>query len=257
MPIVNVNGIHLNYRSEGTGTPVVMLTGFGGTLDFWNNVSDRLSTSHRIITVDNRGVGGTICDYDFTMRDIGDDIIALLDHLNIMEAHFVGWSMGSHVAQDLAIRYPDRVLTLTVMSSYRRRPSRSMYLLNDAVQAVEEGASMEHLARTINGLCYTESFFERMESTAENIRLPALNRIEGLRAQLNAVDGYDTTLSASSIRCPTLSIHGVDDIMVECKEGDALYDLIPNCEKLRIVNAGHLINPDLYIERLVEHLKKR
>jgi len=255
MPIADINGIHLNYISEGAGIPLVLLTGFGGDINFWKRTSTKLSTTYTVIRVDNRGVGSTNCKNDFSIDDMSDDIVSLLEHLGHPKAHIVGWSMGSHIAQNIAIRHQKNVISLTLISSYRKRPARSMYILRGAVETVKSGAPMECLARTINGLCYTESFFEDMEKKDSIIRLPELDGIDGLQAQLDAVDGHDTTCSASRIRCPTLSIHGIDDIMVECSEGDALADSIEGCRILRIEGVGHLINPDLYLYDLIKHLK--
>jgi len=254
MPFADINSIRLNYSSEGSGMPVIMITGFGGRIEFWKKASDILSERYNVICVDNRGAGLTEYDGPFTMDDLGDDIVGLIKHLGLPKAHIVGWSMGSHIAQNVAIRYPEMVATLTLIASYRFRPARSMYILDAMVEATENGAPSEYLSKILNGLCYSESFFKFREETGSLPRLSNLDEVKGLRAQLNAVDSYNTAESASKIRCPTLYVHGTKDIMVDCEEGFALAGLIRNCKILRIEGAAHSINPNLYLKEMTEHI---
>ena len=71
---------------------------------------------------------------------------------------------------------------------------------------------------------------------------------------MHALDQFDTREKLSSISVPTLSVHGLSDIMVEPKLGDYISDRIPGCRVLRIPNTGHIVKPSLYQKEFMEHM---
>jgi len=255
VPYANVNGIKFNYNIEGSGEPIVLITGFGADLNFWKTTVPRLSDEFMVITVDNRGSGSTLYSGTFSIDDMADDIVFLLDNLSIKKAHILGWSMGSTIAQKIAINHPEKVKTLTVVSTYRYRPARAAYVLSAMVRAMEHGISKDYLGYVINGMSFTEEFFKTKEETAGDIKLPKISDATGLRAQLRAIDLSDTTDTTKRINAPTLLIHGVEDIMVEAEEGDAVADQIKDCKRFWIQNVGHSISSSLYIEEFKKHVR--
>jgi 3-oxoadipate enol-lactonase len=254
MTIADINGIRMNYSIEGAGDPVVLITGFSGDISFWNSMVPLLSDSYKVITIDNRGAGKTTYCGPFTGEDMSDDIRALLDHLGIFKAHIVGWSMGGHIAQLFALRYPERVRTLTLISAYMYRPARSSYMMNNMIGAVSEGADIDRLGEMVNAFCFTENYFSKKERDGKPVRVSHGATLSGLKDQMAALDSFDTRDSLKAITAPTLEIHGLSDIMVEPLMGDQIADLIPGCKKYRIPDTGHIIHPALYINALKEHL---
>jgi len=255
MPKADVNGIRYNYEAIGNGEPIVLICGFGGSLNFWKKAADFLSQHYMVISVDNRGSGLTECNLHFSIDDMADDISGLLDHLSIGSAHIVGWSLGSNVAQMFAIRHPEKVRTLILMSTYLYRPSRSAYLLDAALFAVENGAPEECFGRILNGLTYTESFFKMKEEDNTPIKIVEMNDIRKLRSQLDAVDRFDTSSSASNILAPTLCIHGTEDIMVEIIEGTRTCDAIHDCQMRELKGEGHNLPSKLYVPIIMDFIE--
>ena len=89
-----------------------MIAGTGGDHSLWDATADVLASRHRVITFDNRGTGSSDRPPDpesYTMRVLADDAAALLDALGIERAHVAGHSLGSTVAQELAINHPEKV----------------------------------------------------------------------------------------------------------------------------------------------------
>lgn len=125
MAKVKVNDINFSYSVTGSGDPLVLLTGFGSDMSFWDDVILDISSKFTVITVDNRGSGVTEYNGSFTIDDMADDVLALLEKLSFHKVHLLGWSMGSQIAQSFAIRHPNKVLTLALVSSYYKRPERS------------------------------------------------------------------------------------------------------------------------------------
>ncbi|MDR3075517.1 MAG: alpha/beta hydrolase [Candidatus Methanoplasma sp.] len=251
MPYVNVNGANMYYEMDGNGPPVILLTGFGGDINFWKKALDIMSEEYTVIRIDNRGVGKTSYEGQFTLDDIADDIICLTDELGLEKFSIVGWSMGSHAAYKVAETVPDRVSSLTLVSSYRWRPARTMYMLSSALCAVEDGAPMDCLGSMINGLCNTDEFFDEKERAGEDIRPPSLRNPVGLRHQLNAVG---MSRLDGPIDVPSLVIHGDRDFMIDWSEGMKFKEIIPDCRILLIKGAGHLIPQESYIPAVMDFI---
>lgn len=256
MPTADINGIRYYYEISGEGDPIVLITGFGGDTRFWRRATEILSDRFTVISVDNRGSGKTEYDGDVTIDLMADDVVALLEHLNFGSAHILGWSMGSHVAQNIAIRHPKRVRTLTLVSTYRRRPSRTAYILGTGVDEMEKTGSCETFSRLVNGLGYTEDYFRMKEERNSPIKMAEYTDLKKIKDQFAAINSHDTTDTASEIKAPTFCVHGMDDIMVDVREGDALADMIAGCERLRIPDVGHLVPSDDYIPQVIDFIER-
>ena len=251
MPFAELNGISMHYETEGQGTPIVLVAGFCANTGFFRQLIPDLARDHKVVFFDNRGAGTTVFDGDtIHPQDFVDDILALFDHLHMEKAHLLGWSLGAHMSQEFALQHPDRLLSLTLISAYPYRPARSSYFMNGIVDCALEGGDPSYISMMTNSFCFTEEFFQRQEAKGHKLnRIPGLSA-KGLKGQMNALDEFDTRDTVQNIRVPTLSIHGLDDIMVEPSCGDYISDRIPGCEVMRIAGQGHIIKPSLYSERL-------
>ncbi|MGH2758360.1 MAG: alpha/beta fold hydrolase, partial [Actinomycetota bacterium] len=123
MPIAAVNGIEICYESFGSpsGPALLLVRGFGSQMVAWRpEFCEQLAERGFCVTrFDNRDVGlsSQLDGVEYTVRDMAADTVGLLDHLGVAAAHIVGISMGGMIAQQVAVDFPDRVLTLTSMAS--------------------------------------------------------------------------------------------------------------------------------------------
>ena len=108
---VHANGIEIGYKLIGSGEPLVMIMGTGGTMDHWpREVIEALSTKYQLILLDNRGMGYSTADsVTFTYKLYANDVIGLLDALGVKKANVLGFSMGSKITQELLLEYPQRL----------------------------------------------------------------------------------------------------------------------------------------------------
>jgi len=144
MPIVTANGIELYYTDTGAGEPLVLVMGFGGDHLSWGFQLSALSAQYRVVTFDNRGSGQSSApDVPYSTRMMADDTVAALRQLGIVESDVFGYSMGSGVALEIAIRYPDLVRKLVLASLTYTRDGFHPGLLEGI-----EGLQPEHLAGT-------------------------------------------------------------------------------------------------------------
>jgi pimeloyl-ACP methyl ester carboxylesterase len=248
--------VKLYYEDEGEGEPVILIAGVGANHRFWKSMVPLLK-GYRVITLDNRGVGQTEYKGGVEVEIIADDVIHLMDHLHIFKAHILGWSMGSLVAQSIALRYAQRVQTLTLVSSYQFRPWRSAYFMYTVSKAAAEGqCSMDVMNILLNSFCFPESAFAELGEKGMIMPVPKHpeNPAE-VHKQMIAMDNFDSTEKTKDIKAPTLVVHGAMDIMVEPLKGRAVGSSIPGCTYIEIPGVGHTIAPDLYIEEFKKLLQ--
>jgi pimeloyl-ACP methyl ester carboxylesterase len=107
---VAANGIDVGYKLIGTGEPLVMIMGLGGTMDNWpQEIIEALSKRYQLILLDNRGMGYTKTnETTFTYKLFAGDVIGLLDALKVKKTNVLGYSMGSTITQELLLEYPQR-----------------------------------------------------------------------------------------------------------------------------------------------------
>lgn len=138
------NGVAIHYVDRGTGEPVVLVHGQGGTLQDWidSGVLQSLATDHRVIALDCRGHGksGKPHDARHYGREMAFDVVRLLDHLGIPKAHLVGYSMGAQIAAQLLALYPHRFLTATLggAAGRFRRTTRTEQLEEQIASEIEQ-----------------------------------------------------------------------------------------------------------------------
>src|SRR4030088_1045501 len=117
-----VNGLKMYYEIHGSGEPVVLLHGaFMAISGDWNDWIGELSKTRKVIAVEMQGHGRTAdIARDITSENLADDVAALLEQLKIPRADLIGYSMGGTVAMQCAIRHPDKVRKVVVISSVFR-----------------------------------------------------------------------------------------------------------------------------------------
>ncbi len=255
VPQASVNGIELEYDTFGSpdDPAIVCIAGLGAQLitfheDFCRGLVER---SYFVVRHDNRDVGLSSKIEDgtsYSLEDMADDTAGLLDHLGIARASVVGVSMGGMIAQTLAIRHPDRVVSLTSIMSTTGAPGvggateeASARLLRPAGESRDERvASSIETSRIIWGDTPQFPFDEelarwRAETSVDRCYYPV-----GTARQLGAIRATgDRTDRLRQLQLPTLVIHGTNDPLVQPSGGEATAAAIPGAELLLIEGMGH------------------
>ena len=121
MPVISTNGINLHYQECGSGEPVLLIMGITAPGSVWEKHAEVWSETFRCILPDNRGVGRSDQPTGpYSSAQMAEDFIGLLDALGLQQVRVVGCSMGSIIAQQLALRHPQRVRSLVLMCPWAR-----------------------------------------------------------------------------------------------------------------------------------------
>ncbi len=250
-----VNGVRLWYESHGEGEPVLLLSGFGACCGYWKRMVPLLEGC-RAITVDNRGIGKTEYSGRFSIHDLADDAVALMEHLGYRRFRAVGWSMGSTVLLSMSSRYPDRLISQVLVSTYKDRPARTSYVLGEFTRMLNEGSvGLEGFYVMVNAFCFSERFFRKFSDKGACVPLPK-DSVDpnGLLDQIHAVDGFDPWDGFSQIAVPTMVVQGTEDIMTPFEQGRLVSEAIPGAVLLPVEGEGHNVDQKLYAEKAREFL---
>lgn len=114
------DGTRIHYQVEGQGPAVVCIQGVGMGGVAWRPQVEALREGHRVVWIDNRGIGGSTLSGELGIEHMADDALAVMDALEMREAHVIGHSMGGVIAQELALRAKDRVRSLSLLCTFAR-----------------------------------------------------------------------------------------------------------------------------------------
>ena len=265
MPTIRVRGVNLYYESHGSGEPLLMIMGLGGSALAWEPaLIAGLAQSFRPIVYDNRGTGRSDKpNEEYSIEGLADDAAALLDALGIARAHIFGVSMGGMVAQEFALHYPARVQTLTLGCTTAGgrnavpAPKESMAILT----APRNGLSDADLIRRAWPLNYTPAYIQshRAELEQEIVRVLAYpTPAFAYKRQLDATFKFKTYDRLPEINAPTLVISGADDPLMPARNSEIIAGRIPGAQVRLIPNASHLFfnqEREVFVAALVSFLK--
>ncbi|MEM9411804.1 MAG: alpha/beta hydrolase [Planctomycetota bacterium] len=246
MPIINANGINLNYEESGDGEPVLLVMGITAPWSVWERHSQFWSQSFRCIMPDNRGVGlSDKPEGDYSSAMMADDHAELLRKLGVAKARIVGVSMGSIIAQQLAIRHPDLVQSTVLMCPWARCDNYAKSIFNLMINAKAKLAADEFM-EFIQLLIFAKSSWDDAETFESFIagRKDAVNDLNpqplhGLVGQAIACIEHDVMNELNQIQCPSLVIGGEEDIFTPPWMANEVAAGISNCELHLYPRAGH------------------
>ena len=265
MPKVKVDGVNLYYEIHGDGFPLLMIQGLSENVYWWDRLMiDGISKHLKTVIFDNRGVGRSDnLDGDVSIESMATDALGLMDALNINQAHILGHSMGGMIAQELALRFPERVKKLVLCStscggSKAELPSMETQRLLGRLsrkehtrELIEEG--MTHI--------FTKKFMDEnpefMEKKVDDILIIPTGPTT-FKAQMGAWMRYNSCRKLKVIEMPTLIVHGKQDILVPPGNAELLAVKMPKAEVVYFDSNAHIVHteePDKFTEVLLKFLK--
>jgi pimeloyl-ACP methyl ester carboxylesterase len=262
----DVNGARLHYERRGSGPPLLWITGFTISAEVFAPVLRLYERDYECIVYDNRGAGRTRARAGLTsMAQLAADAAGLLGRLGIDAAHVHGLSMGGMIAQELALRFPDRVRGLVLGGTspggpLAVRPTvRELAALGGVISAEGRRPGRPWLA----GALFSEEFRRRHpDRVRELLRNFRVHRpgLDGVASHWWASVYHDTVSRLPQIQAPTLVIHGECDAFAPLANARMLAERIPDAELAIVPGAGHaylLEQPEASARLLLGWLERR
>jgi 3-oxoadipate enol-lactonase len=250
------------YEMRGKGHPLLLISGLNSDSASWAGVCGRLAKHFRVIVFDNRGSGRSDTpEKKYSIREMADDAIGLLDRLRIKKCHVIGHSMGGYIAQELAIHHPERVGKLILETTASVSSTRNNMLFNDFLRRFKKDHDNEALMRLWAYWSFSSKTFERKNYIETFVRrasaYPYLQSAKGFQGQLDAIASFNSCARIKNIKSRTLIIIGRDDILIYPAESMELARGIKGSVYEEIKDTGHCVhveNPDAFISKVVKFL---
>jgi 3-oxoadipate enol-lactonase len=240
---VNVNGVDIAYRFDGPQDGRVLLVAnslmANGSMWDWNVPA--LADRYRVLRYDKRGHGKSgVTPGPYSIAQLADDAVGLLDALKIEKVHFMGLSIGGMIGQQLGARYPERILSLSLCNTASEMPPRSLW--EDRFQTARSQGLTGLVDGTI-GRWFTAPFVERAPQDIEKVRQMILaTNVEGYIGCGSAVRDMAQSTMLLKIKAPTLVLSGRHDPACTVDQGIVLNRLIDGSQMVIIEDVAHLSN---------------
>jgi 3-oxoadipate enol-lactonase len=238
--------MRLHHVRRGGGEPLLLIQGMSGTHVSWGEpFLGLLEADFDLVAYDHRGIGfSPDAKGAFSIGDLAQDAVALLDELGWERAHVAGISMGGMVAQELAIAHGERIRTLTLGCTYAGGPTGALAApeaLRELSEAMMSG-DRERALRATYAINLSADFSadEANFGAFREMALEVPARLRTILLQMQAIAGHDTSARLASIDRPTLVIHGTADRMLPPSNGEAIAAAIPGARLELLQGAGHM-----------------
>jgi 3-oxoadipate enol-lactonase/4-carboxymuconolactone decarboxylase len=238
-----MSAVELHAVVEGPPeAPVVLLTGsLGSTLEMWEPQVAALASRFRVVRCDARGHGRSpVPPGPYSIDDLVDDAVALLDRLGVARAHVVGLSLGAMTAMRLAAREPHRVDRLALLCTSAKFASPTPWAERAAAVRAEGTAAV---AETVVDRWFTARLRDADSALVQRMRaMVAATPAEGYAACCTAIERMDLLADLPCIAAPTLAVAGADDPATPPEHLSTIVDGIPGARLLVLLQAAHLAN---------------
>jgi pimeloyl-ACP methyl ester carboxylesterase len=243
VPSVTCNGINIHYQEQGRGEPLILIMGLGAPGSLWEDHLAAYGQHFRCLTIDNRGAG----DSDkpagpYTTRMMADDTAALMEELGIDKARVAGISMGSGIAQELALSYPNKVRSMVLVSSWARcdRYTVAVFEQFKKMRALASPADFMQLLQLwiASPAHYGAQYDEMLQGQQE--AADGYMPLHAFQAQCDACSRHDTLQRLDQIAAPALLTVGDADIFTPLRFSVEMHERMPDSELLVFPGWGHI-----------------
>jgi 3-oxoadipate enol-lactonase len=254
-----MTAVDVDYIVSGqiNGSVVLLSNSLGSTHRMWDAQLVALERRFTVVRYDTRGHGASpIPKGPYSIDDLTDDVVALLDRLGVDSAHLVGLSLGGMTVLRLAVRNPERVRRLAVLCSAAQLPPAVAWQERAALVRAEGAAAV---ATSVVQRWFTSAYLdEHPDERTEWERMVGSTSAEGYASCCEAIADLDLRAELSAVAAPSLLVAGADDPATPPAKLEEITAGILNARLLVVPRAAHLANaerPDVVTPALLEHLR--
>ncbi len=238
---VQANGIRLYYEIHGQGPALILIEGLGVATWLWENQLPALAEHFTTLVYDNRGVGRSDKPPGpYSIEQMAEDLAGLMDGLEVARAHILGVSMGGFIAQEFALRYPQRVDKLVLAATSAGGPDHVPMAPEAVALFFATDSDPRRLIRRKLSLAFTPAFLAsaRVEHLID-LRLNDPQPPHAFLAQVAAGSAFNRSEEVKRIQAPTLILAASEDRVVPVANAHNLARKIPNSRLKIYEGLGH------------------
>ena len=244
MPKINIGDAEIYYEEKGEGEPIMFVPGLGGGGGIWFNQVAAFSDGYRAIVHDHRGCGqSSYSRIEYSVDQMADDAVRLMDALEIERAHWVGHSTGGAMGQIVAQDFPDRLASLVLSATWPGQDeyfNRAFAARKGVLSALGTVEYARHSLLTLLPPWYITQNPKKI-SELEGYLAGADQPVEIMESRIDAICAYDRRDRMSDVRVPSLVIVAEDDMVTPRYLSDQLADGIADTEKVVLSTGGHFV----------------
>lgn len=257
MPTIKIKDVDLYYETYGEGIPLVLIMGLRRNLEWWYCQIPALAKHFKVVAFDNRGAGRSDKpDMEYSIPLFADDTAGLMEALGIRNAHILGISMGGYIAQELALRYPDKVRSL-ILGCTSCGGSRAVLMSEERREkfTANKGLTPTEILRKDMDIYFSDGFIvehpDRIQKFIE-ISLRHYQPAYAFFRQFTACLKHDTAERLGGLKVHVFIMTGDDDPLVPPQNSLILKELLPGSELCLFPACRHLF----FIEEATEFNRK-
>jgi aminoacrylate hydrolase len=242
MPRLSIGDAELYYEDTGEGEPLLLVPGLGGRGSFWVSQVPDLSRDFRVIVHDHRGTArSTHSRIRYSVEQMADDVLRLMDALGVDAAHLVGHSTGGAIGQVIALEHPRRLRSLVLSATwagpdpYFRRlfESRRGVLVSQGVEAYLRASAL--FMSPPAWISANEALLDQQLAASLAEAAP----VEVTASRIDAILRHDRRARLHDVRVPTLVIVAQDDVITPRFYSDELASRVPGAKLVVLDTGGH------------------
>lgn len=245
MPKIRANNITINYDQQGTGEPLILIPYLAADHACYAFQVAEYAKHFTCISLDLRGTGETESpDGAYSTETLADDVAAFMHAMGIAEAHISGLSLGATIGMWLAAKYPDRVSSLSLHSSWPKTDAFIKALIQSLqLTARAVGSVSETVILALFPWCFTPELYAAkpgyIDSIAAFVRSRPAQSVPSFMQQSNAVISHDAEAQLNRIQAPTLITFGRHDMATSTRFAAPLQAAIRRSELLIFEGCAH------------------
>jgi aminoacrylate hydrolase len=242
MPQANLGEVQIYYESHGSGVPVLLVPGLGGLGSYWNPNLPAFSARYRTIIHDHRGTGqSSASKISYSVDQMTDDLLRLMDHLKIERAHLVGHSTGGAIGQTMAATRPERLASLVLYATWTKADPYFRRVF-EARRTLLTASGAAAYARSAQVFLYPNWWINQniaLIEEREKVSIANFPAAEIVASRIDAIVAFDRTADLPRIKTPALVICARDDILTPPYFSEELARRIPGARLKVLEKGGH------------------
>ncbi|MGH7279619.1 MAG: alpha/beta fold hydrolase [Candidatus Rokuibacteriota bacterium] len=244
MPAISIGDGELYYEETGDGAPLLLVPGLSGVGSFWARQVPDFARDFRVILHDHRGTGrSSHSRIRYSVEQMADDVLRLMDTLGVASAHLVGHSTGGAIGQIIAQDHPDRLRSLVLSAAW---PGRDPYFrrLFESRREIVATLGVESYLRASALFLVPPGWGSANDAAlAESHRqvAAAAAPVEVMVSRIDAILAFDRRARLGEIRTPTLVIVAADDMVTPRFYSDELASRVPGAKLVVLDGGGHFV----------------